>query len=168
MTKEKNEMLKQVIGRYDMYYCSVNNKGSLYLSINTFILGGVLTGFFALSTKSNFGAGINLLFIFTLIANLGAIICTLLAINPYVNKKKDNSIGSLLFFGDVAEYHEKPYNKMWDELDENKWYDDQKKQAQLLAHGLTKKFKKLTCATWFIVAQVILVVVFGIIILSKF
>jgi hypothetical protein len=97
-TKEKNEKLKQVIDRYDLYYCSVNSKGSLYLSINTFILGGALTGYFVLANKFNFGYGVNLLFIFTLIANISAITCTLLAINPYVNKKKDNPNGSLLFF----------------------------------------------------------------------
>jgi hypothetical protein len=72
------------------------------------------------------------------------------------------------FFGDIADYHENNYNKMWDELDDSKWYVDQRKQAQLLACGLTKKFKKLTCATWFIVAQVVLIVIFGIIILNKF
>ena len=165
--KEKNAELKYIIDRYDHYYDSVNNKGNLYLTVNTFILGGVIAGYFTLDNQYHFGCGIILLFIFTLIANIGAITCTLLAIKPYLNKKKDKTQGSLLFFGDVADYQEKSYKKMWDELDDNKWHENLKKQVLLLARGLTKKFNKLYCATWFIIIQILLIIVFGIIILNK-
>jgi hypothetical protein len=165
---EKNKNLQYIIDRYDNFCVSINSKGNLYLAVSTFILGGIIAGYFTLDKQYHFGCGVNMLFIFTLIANIGAIICTLFAITPYMNNKKDNAKGSLIYFGDVADYHEDHYQKMWTELDDDQWHEDLKKQAQLLASGLSKKFKRLHCATWFIIAQVVLVVVFGIIILYNF
>lgn len=82
-TQIKNEELKYVIGRYDHYFDSVNNKGNLYLSINTFILGGVIAGYFSLEKTYHFGVGILAIFVFTLTANMIAIVLTLLAIKPH-------------------------------------------------------------------------------------
>lgn len=166
--KEKNEKLKFVINRYDDYYLSVNNKGKFYLTFSTFILGGMMAGYFSIAKQIPLGFCEEILFGLTLLLNIAAIISTLLAINPFLNTKKDNVNGSLIFFGDVADYHEKPYSKMWDELDEDKWYEDLKKQTHLLACGLIKKFKKLNLATLFLIIQVVLIVIFGVIILNKF
>jgi len=166
--KDKSEKLKFVISRYDDYYLSINNKGKFYLTLCTFTLGGMMAGYFSIARQIHLGFCEEILFGLILILNIVAIISTLLAINPFLNTKKDNINGSLIFFGDVADYHEKPYKKMWDELDEDKWYEDLKKQAHLLACGLTKKFKRLHLATLFLIMQVVLIVIFGIIILNKF
>ncbi len=46
--KEKLEMLKHTMDRYDYYYDSVNNKGNLYLTLDTFLLGGIITGYYTI------------------------------------------------------------------------------------------------------------------------
>ncbi len=47
-TEEKIEILKHTIDRYDHYFDSINNKGNLFLTLNTFLLGGMITGYYSI------------------------------------------------------------------------------------------------------------------------
>jgi hypothetical protein len=158
----KNQKLEFIIGRYDHYYDSVNNKGNVYLTVNTFILAGMISGYLALESKYHFGLCMLLLFVASILFNILSITLTLMAIKPYLNTKKDNVDGSAIFFGDVADYHINQYERMWNNMDETIWHKDLRKQATLLACGLERKFRYLSYATWFIAGQVLAVVIFGI------
>lgn len=160
--KDKNEKLQYSIDRFDNYYEAINSKGNLYLTINTFILGGMIAGYFTLDSMFNFGIGLLLLFVSALAANLASVLFTLFAIKPYLNDKKENPDGSVIFFADVADYHSNHFDNIWRQMDDQKWHDDLKTQARLLSFGLKRKFTRLTYATWFIAAQIVAVIIFGI------
>ena len=59
-TIEKVEMLKHTMDRYDHYYDSINNKSNLFLALNTFLLGGIVTGYY--SIKNEIACGFDILF----------------------------------------------------------------------------------------------------------
>jgi hypothetical protein len=165
-TMAKNEELKFIIDRYDHYYDSINNKGNLYLTLNTFILGGVIAGFFTLNSQYHFCPFIVVLFILTLIFNLFSIGLTLLAIKPYSKGEKKANNNSLVFFRDVSDMTDSQYNALWSDMDEIKYHGDLKRQAQILANGLKRKFSFLSSATWFIIGQVFFIILFGILLLN--
>ena len=47
----KYEHAKFVIERFDHYYDTVNSKGSFYIGLNTFILGGLCAGYISIADK---------------------------------------------------------------------------------------------------------------------
>lgn len=165
--QQRNEELKFIIGRYDGFFDSINNKGNIYLTVNTFILGGVIAGYTTLDSEYSFGGGMLVLFIFTLISNLVSVGCSLYSIRPYLNNKKDNPNCSAIFFRDIANCASEDLKKMWDEMDEGKWNTDLLKQVHLLSVGLDRKFWSLAVATFFIVIQIVTVVIFCLIFLKQ-
>lgn len=62
--EKKIEMLRHTMDRYDHYYDSVNNKGNLFLTLNTFLLGGIITGYY--SVKSDISEQFDVLFLYGL------------------------------------------------------------------------------------------------------
>jgi hypothetical protein len=165
-TKEKIEELKFAIGRFDHYYDSVNNKGNLYLAINTFILGGVIAGYETLDAKNHFGKWIILLFVLTLASNLLSFWFTLTAVRPYYNKS--HKAKSAVFFSDVSEFNKSQYELVWENMNESKWQQDLIAQSKLLAAGLTKKFSALKKATGLIAIEIILIILFSIYLLLTY
>lgn len=167
--KEKIEHLKFIVGRYDHYYDSVNNKGNVYLTLNTFLLGGMVTGFYSYINNNviTVTSCLMILMALAIILNLVSISSALWAIKPYINKPKDNENGSLMFFGDVAHYPYNIYQKLLTELDDEKNYADFVKQTHLLALGLKSKFTLLKRSTYFLGGQILLLTIIGLIILNK-
>lgn len=163
---EKIEMLKHSIDRYDHYYDSINNKGNLFLTLNTFLLGGILTGYYSL--KENlvgqndiiFFVWIGLAFCFF------SVTATLWAIIPYVTKQADCVNGSALNFNNVANLSYASFKRMYDDLDENKKLEDYIEQTHLLAIGLQKKFSKLKYATYFLAGCIGCIIIVGLKILN--
>lgn len=165
--KEKDTFLTFLIGRYDPYYDAVNNKGNLYLTLNTFILGGVLAGYFWINTQLTLGCEHKFLLIALLVTNITSISFTLLAIKPYLNSGTAKGNKSISFFGDVAQTSLSEYNKALDEISEANRIKDKECQCHTIAVGLRKKFKLLILTTWLIATQMLLIVIFGIMILTK-
>ncbi len=165
--KEKIEKLKFIVGRYDHYYDSVNNKGNVYLTLNTFLLGGMITGFYSYINSNTVTCSLMILMALTILSNLVSLSTALWAIKPYLNKPSDNENGSLMFFGDVAFYHYNLYQKLFEEVDEEKSYNDFVKQTHLLAIGLKNKFMLMKWSTYFLASQIILLSIIGLIILNK-
>lgn len=163
-TREKIDELKFIIGRFDHYYDSVNSKGSLYLAINTFILGSVITGYAALNSSHHFNKWILLLLITVLVCNLFSVAFTLFAIKPFLTKK--NPARSMLYFGTVASQNRAVIDKFWNDLSDVKLKEELLSQYGLLAKGLNAKFCALQKATWFIAFQIAGVILFGIILLT--
>jgi hypothetical protein len=159
--QEKIEELKFIIGRFDHYFDSVNNKGNLYLGVNTFFFGGTLAVYSSYLENQTFSSCIwYMVLIPAFICNLMSFIHTLRAVNPYT--RKHSTTNSILFFGDVKLYSDEDWSERWNNLDETKWNEDLKCQAHVLAAGLQRKFRRLTFATYFTGAQVALLFLFGI------
>lgn len=165
----KNEELKFIIDRYDHYFDSINNKGNLYLTINTFIIGGVVGGFFTLKTQLHYQFDFFQVILFgtVLLSSLLSFFFTLWAIKPYLNRKLKQSKYSLIFFGDVSKCNKSLYDTLWDELSDQKFHNDLRTQSHLLASGLEKKFFRLSIATYTIGFQIFSIIIFGITILIK-
>lgn len=164
--REKLDELKFSIGRFDHYYDSVNNKGNLYLAVNTFILGGVITGYVTLDSKLHFGGWILVLFVVLLVSNLVSVGYTLAAIKPFLKKK--NGSRSMIYFGDVDTASEVTIGDFWKNLTQDKLQEDLLSQYKILAGGLTKKFTRLQKASTLIAIQIAGIVLFGIILLLKY
>lgn len=151
--KSKCEELKFNISRYDHYYDSINNKGNVYLTINIFILGGVISSCYILLPSQEFNICTYLFLVLTIFFNICSSIFTLKAIKPHLSESNPNPT-SLIFFNDVAEYSTKNHQKLWNDLSAFNWYKDLTNQNQLLAKGLKLKFNNLAIATNFIIVQI--------------
>ena len=164
---DKVEALKLIIERYDHYYDSINNKGNLYLTINTFILGGCIAGYYTLNQSCHFSKSI-LLFYFIpgIIFNLISFTHTLWAVRPFA--KKINRGNSLIFFADVQRNSLPEWKNRWSKLTEDDWEEELQCQSHELATGLCKKFTRLSRATLFIWLQVVFIFLFAIYLLFKF
>ncbi|NCU05593.1 MAG: hypothetical protein GXC73_16605 [Chitinophagaceae bacterium] len=165
-TREKIDELKFTIGRFDHYYDSVNNKGNLYLAVNTFALGGVIAGYVALNDKYDMNVWMLLLLVAVLVCNLGSILFTLAAINPFLKKKMDGE--SMLYFGDVKNASKEAINEYWSKVIDGQMLDDLLAQYKNLSHGLDNKFIWMQSATLLIAFQILFIVIFGIILLCNY
>jgi len=159
--KERIEQGKFSIQRYDHYYDTVNNKSAFFIGLNTFILGGICTGYVTLYKEIAFTSW---LYFFTgvhLACCLGSILYTLLAMTPFTKDKysNDNST-SLLFFGGVAKHTHSHFHQKFLLLDEPTFLEDITKQIHCLSKGLDQKFSRLKIASYFLISQFTLLIPF--------
>ena len=158
---DKLEILKHTMDRYDHYYDSINNKGNLFLTLNTFLLGGMITGYY--SIKDTVDSRFDIMFF----AWIGLICCllslgfTLLAIMPYLNKQADSVNGSVINFGNVSNISFDSFKRMYGSITEEKRYEDYVCQVYLLAQGLQKKFSRLKTATYLLGGCFICIIIIG-------
>ena len=165
-TNEKTEMLKHTMDRYDHYYDSINNKGNLFLALNTFLLGGTITGYY--SIKDSVAGQCDLLF-FVLIGLLSCLLSigfTLWAIMPYLSKQVARNNGSAMYFGNVSNLSITSFKKLYEEMSEDKKYEDYVQQVHLLALGLQRKFRRLQTATYLLGGCFLCIIIIGIKILK--
>ena len=147
-TIEKTETLKHTMDRYDPYFDSVNNKANVFLTLNTFLLGGIVTGYY--SIKDQIVCGFDILFFVWagLILSLLSIAFSLWATVPYLSKQADSINGSVVYFGNVANVSFQSFKQMYCDMTDEKRYEDYLQQVHLLALGLQSKFYRLKIATY--------------------
>jgi len=157
---------KHIISRYDHYYDTINNKGNLYLALNTLVIGSILAGYSDLFKVYDCKIILQLFVGGIFLSNLGSIIFTLLAIKPFLSKKGDKN--SLQFFGDVAKMQQTDFIEGFTKANKEEREEDSIAQVHELASGLLNKFKKINLATLFIGIQLFLILVFALILILKF
>lgn len=140
--EKKIELLKYNISRFDHYYASVNFKSSFL------VLGNLSLVSFLFVNKIEIN--IFLIIICTLLAVI-SLVCTLLAIAPYLESNKKNR--SNIFFGEIA--NKLNFKKDIEDLKIDDYLDDLIEQNKYLAHGLKNKFELLNKATWFFIINII-------------
>lgn len=155
--KEKYEHAKFIIERFDHYYDGVNNKGTFYIGLNTFIFGGICVGYLSLHDKVDANFVFWALFDGLIICNALSIFFTVLAIMPFLkdNQHKEE-LPSLVYFGGIAKHELAHYKEKFLNANTNGMLDDLVQQVYCLATGLDSKYKKLKKASHFVVAQFIL------------
>jgi uncharacterized membrane protein YiaA len=160
-TAEKINTLKHTMDRYDHYYDSVNNKANLFLTLNTFLFGGIITGYY--SIKDQLVCGFD--FYFFVVA--GLILCilsigfSLWATMPYLSKQADSLNGSVIYFGNVANVSYQSFKQMYNDMTDEKRYEDYLQQVFLLAIGLQNKFYRLKVATYLLGGCFVCIIIIG-------
>lgn len=165
-TQQKIEQARYLISRFDHYNDSINNKGTFYLSINTFILGGLFVGYSTYCEKLKqavllypWVVGISVIL---LICCLASILCTVVAITPYL---KDNHVNddqpSLIYFGGISKFTCNDFLNKFSNQSESAIISDCARQTHSLAKGLNVKFKWFVRANRFLLAEyVFLLIIF--------
>jgi len=138
MASEK-ERLKFCIGRYDHYYDSINNKSNVYLTLNLFILGGLITSYVTVMNSVWYYWLIPCLLIISIAISLINMIIIVLASRPYLTSETD----SLLFFQSVNNMGLSEFKTRSQSELEAQEMNDLRIQTFQLAVGLKSKFKKL-------------------------
>lgn len=153
--KQTNEIerLKYTIDRFDHYYDSINSKGALFLALQTFITGGLITSYPLLMKSMNKGIIWMHMNMASLII-LGVLILILVVYStmPYLSK----GIESLFYFGSIADQNKDEFYKNSKSLKKKKELNDLRNQVHGLAGGLSKKFEKLSWAGKLFILQFIL------------
>lgn len=163
-TQQKIDQSRFLINRFDHYNDSINNKGTFYLSINTFILGGLCIGYSSYCQKikqsGELYPWIIGIAVVLLVCCLASIFCTVIAITPYL---KDNHVNddqsSLIYFGGISKYSCNTFTDKFAAQTEPAILTDCSRQAHSLAKGLTNKFKWFVRANWFLLAEYVLVII---------
>jgi hypothetical protein len=154
---------KFIISRYDHYYESINSKSNLYLALNTFIVGGIISGYYTIEKQLHFDWYLKYLFYLILLVNILAIYFTISGLRPFLKRRINNSNNSLYYFGDVAKFSISNYNKSFKCVSEQDLLDDATYQIHHLATGLNKKFNRINVASILIGIQIFLILLFAVI-----
>jgi len=148
---------KFAMGRFDQYLNIVNSKGSFYVALNTFLLGGLFTGVTAIYRQINHPPVIWWLLSAFAVCSLVSIICTILAINPYLNSgNRTSAHRSLLFFGSVQGWEKAAHEKTFMDQDDARMLHDTISQSWVLSCGLVSKYHKLRIAGFLLITQFLL------------
>ncbi len=138
MDREK-ERLKFCIARYDHYFDSVNNKSNVYLTLNLFIVGGLVASYTTIMDLTYWYWVIPTLLIISMILGLINLLILVLASRPYLTDETN----SLLFFQSIESMGETNFKKKSADESEDEEIEDLRTQTFKLASGLKSKFKKL-------------------------
>jgi len=166
--KEKYEHLKYLMERFDHYYDTINNKGAFYIGLNTFMLGGVIAGYFWLKTQI---ANDIPIWVFLILLTISTYISTAYTIKSMRPHTKDNysndDSSSLVFFGGIAKHTLNLFIDKMNSRTDPEVLEDMTRQVHCLAVGLEKKFKRLKVGNDFLLAQFYLLIPLIILILIK-
>ena len=161
-TKMKQN-LKFILERYDHYIESVQSKSNLYITLNTFVLTGVVTLFAGFKNQLDGFMTIWLLIIIGI--SIVSLIYTLLALIPQTKK---NGLDSVIFFGNVSEKNQQDeYYESIKDMDEETFKKDLAQQVQQVAKIVCKKHIHLRNTNQFLIVQIGLVTIWIIIFFIK-
>ena len=149
----EKERLLFCIGRYDHYYDSVNNKSSVFLGLSTFIVGGLIVGFFAIRDFVLCTPWIYLLMIILILIGIVIMIVVILAATPFISKGTD----SLHYFGSIScQSHDEFSARSIESISLEDELKDLRVQVHQLACGLSSKFLRLKTAGILFTVQFVL------------
>lgn len=162
----EKDRLTYTISRFDHYFESVNNKTAVYIAINTFILGGILTSYSNVNEYIKEYVDIfNISLCIILGLGLFTIIILILASIPYFSKKPN----SLFYFGTICSLSKDDFIEQSKKYDSKNELKDLRNQVHILSKGLNKKFERLKLSGSLLVIQFIgLVPLIIIFLINKF
>lgn len=166
--KQSNEKarLLYAINRFDHYFESVNNKTAVYLAMNTFLIGGIITGYISVQEHiCKYPTLFNtLMTIEMILGTIGLLVMTVASI-PYFSKDSD----SLYYFGGIGSMDKEKFFECSKNLNRNGEMEDLRNQVHTLSRGLNMKFVRLKISGWLIFSQfIILAFLILILIINKF
>ena len=159
---KKIDLLKHTMDRYDHYYDSINNKSNLYLTLNTFLFGGIIAGYYSIKDEYFCSSSIISLVWIALIFCIISIGFVLIAITPYVSRHQKASTISVLNYSCIGSISLDDLKTAYDAMGESESFNDYLKQVHLLGKGLKKKFYYLRIATFFLGGVFLFITIIGI------
>lgn len=165
----KYEHAKFIVERFDHYYDTINNKGSFYIAIHTFIFGGLCAGYISIENKVTHGFWFWLLLILTFIICLASILYTITAVSPFLrdNYNYDDN-NSLIFFGGIAKHSLNHFLEKMRYENDDSVREEMYRQIHCLAKGLKSKFKKLFIVSYLLLLQFLLITILIIYIIKNY
>lgn len=149
--------LQFTISRLDHYYDSVNNKSAVYLALNTFLTGGIVT---IMASSVPFTFPKDLLFVITgfLLIFFGLCSLTILALTsiPFLSGKMQ----SLYYFGSISSCSSPMFHALSKSRSRKLDLKDLREQTYQLSCGLKSKFNNLRNAGLLLIVQFILLLPF--------
>lgn len=165
----KYEHAKFIIERFDHYYDTINNKGSFYIGLNTFIFGGLCAGYISIENKVNQGCLFWLLLVLTFLICIISIFLTITAVSPFLKDNDNNDDNaSLIFFGGISKYSLNNFLERIKEEDDDSVKEEMYRQVHCLAKGLKSKFKKLSVVSYLLASQFFCTTIFIIYIIKNY
>jgi len=151
----EKERLLYNISRFDHYYDSVNNKTAVYIAINSFVVGSLITTY--ISTIDDILFYTQLFKIITITSVFIGVLTLLILVNasiPYFTKNSK----SMYYFGGIGSMVKDEFICCSKELSNKQELKDLRNQVHTLSMGLNKKFMKLKVAGKLLILQFILLV----------
>jgi hypothetical protein len=157
----EKERLHFCIQRYDHYYDSVNNKSSVFLGLSTFIVGGLVTGYFVLPSFVNSTFLICWLMVILILLGIVIMIIVVRAATPFLSRETD----SLHYFGFVSSLNHDDFCTKSGNVSDEEELLDLRTQVHQLSSGLSSKFSMLKTAGILFAFQFILFILLFILII---
>lgn len=144
--------LKLIIQRFDAYIMASNTKAAFLLAFNTFICGGILTGYKTLISMVNqtHQCLLNILLLSIFIAGIICMFFVLRAMYPYTNSGNSSTdkYHTLIFFKSVSEFRTaEDYVKALKAQTDDELWEDLAKQIHAVGVGLKNKYQFIERAT---------------------
>ena len=155
------EHCRFLIERFDSSYDAINNKGSFYIGLNTFILGGICAGYITLEKRIDptciFWIQFSLLFAWCILS----IFFTIKAISPFLrdNENKEHT-PALIFFWGIARFNQNTFIDKFEKQTQESILTDMRIQVHCLASGLKRKYANLRRASLCLILEFSFLVLF--------
>lgn len=161
----EKERLLYAISRFDHYFDSVNNKTAVYIAINTFVVGSIITSYVTLiKDVIHYSETFQALVAISFLLGLLTLIILVIASIPFFSKDSD----SMYYFGGIGTMEKEEFISCSKILTAKQELKDLRNQAHTLSQGLNKKFTKLKLAGKLLILQFLLLIpIFAIIIYNK-
>lgn len=150
----EKERLEYTISRLDHYFDSVNNKTAVYIAINTFLTGGIIT--LITQIKETLTQHFWLQFIIGSILVLGILSLILLAWASIPYFSPNTKYESLYYFASISGKKFQDFSENSEGQGKKGNLKDLRSQVHLMSIGLAKKFRKLTWVGVLLIAQFVL------------
>lgn len=149
--KSEKERLEFCIQRYDHFFDSVHNKSTVYLTLSTFVLGGLVAGFTQMNNVIEYTTVFKFIYSIPIFFGLITVCLIIYASIPFLSKNSK----SIFYFGGVAARMDEDFCSKSRTITQEEEMEDLRNQAHVLASGLLKKYDKLKIAGYLLLAQLI-------------
>lgn len=167
-----SDHLKLIIQRFDAYIMASNTKAAFLLAFNTFICGGILTGYKTLSSVNETHQNLlNILLLSIFIVGIICLFFVIRAMYPYTNSGNSSTdkYHTLIFFKSVSEFKTaEAYGKALKAQTDDELWEDLAKQIHAVGCGLKNKYQFIGHATTTVYVQLgLILMLVGVIISDK-
>ena len=145
----EKERLEFCMGRYDHYFDSINNKSNVLLTLEIFIVGGLVTAYPSLLEKVSCNLWLHLNMIILISAGVANLLFITWTSIPFLSKEAN----SLLYFGAIAQLTPDEFQTRSSGASTDAQLNDLRNQVHALATGLHRKFKRLQVAGYLLLFQ---------------
>lgn len=160
----EKERLRFCMTRFDHYYDSVNNKATVFLTYNTFIVGVLVASYSFFLEKIDCNLFVNIFYIVIIIVGLISMLFTISATKPFFSRDTP----SLHYFLSISEISKDEFSQKSELLSDEEELSDLRTQVHQLSIGLAKKFKMLRWTTRLMTFHLFLIAIFIFILIFNF